>query len=64
MRSTPKSTPFSRQVMTTYDRICGISDTKNHLQRELKKKDKELQEEKEKIEILKKSLHIFMQPRE
>lgn len=32
------------------------------LERELKKKDKLLQEEREKIEILKKSLHIFMQP--
>jgi len=32
------------------------------LERALKKKDKLLQEEKETIEILKKSLHIFMQP--
>lgn len=34
------------------------------LERELKRKDKLLTEEKEKIEILKKSLHIFMQPQE
>ena len=34
------------------------------LEKELKKRDKELAEEKEKVEILKKSLHIFMQPRE
>lgn len=33
-----------------------------NLERELKEKDKLLQEEREKIEILKKSLHIFMQP--
>ena len=32
------------------------------LERELKRKEKLLAEEKEKIEILKKSLHIFMQP--
>ena len=32
------------------------------LERELKLKDKQLQEEKNKVEILKKSLHIFMQP--
>ena len=32
------------------------------LERELKRKDRELREEREKIEILKKSLHIFMQP--
>ncbi|MCL2717248.1 MAG: transposase [Lachnospiraceae bacterium] len=31
------------------------------LERQLKKKQKELLEEKEKVEILKKSLHIFMQ---
>jgi transposase-like protein len=31
------------------------------LERELKKKAKLLEEEKEKVEILKKSLHIFMQ---
>ncbi len=34
------------------------------LEKELKKKDQALQEEREKVEILKKSLHIFMQPRE
>ena len=34
------------------------------LERELKKKEKELRDEREKVEILKKSLHIFMQPRE
>ncbi|MCR4577525.1 MAG: helix-turn-helix domain-containing protein [Clostridiales bacterium] len=32
------------------------------LERELKKKEKELADEKEKVEILKNSLHIFMQP--
>ena len=34
------------------------------LERELKKSQKALQDEKEKVEILKKSLHIFMQPHE
>ena len=34
------------------------------LEKELKKKERELSDEKEKVEILKKSLHIFMQPRE
>ena len=34
------------------------------LEREIKKQAKQLSEEKEKIEILKKSLHIFMQPTE
>lgn len=32
------------------------------LERETKQKDKELIDEREKVEILKKSLHIFMQP--
>jgi transposase len=32
------------------------------LEKELKLKEKQLQEEKNKVEILKKSLHIFMQP--
>jgi transposase len=32
------------------------------LERQVKAKEKALQEEKEKVEILKKSLHIFMQP--
>lgn len=32
------------------------------LERELKRKEKLLREEREKVEILKKSLHIFMQP--
>jgi len=34
------------------------------LEREAKKREKDLKDEKEKVEILKKSLHIFMQPRE
>ena len=34
------------------------------LEREIKKQAKQLTEEKEKIEILKKPLHIFMQPTE
>ena len=34
------------------------------LEKALKKKEKELADEKEKVEILKKSLHIFMQPHE
>ena len=34
------------------------------LEKELRKKEKELSDEKEKVEILKKSLHIFMQRRE
>jgi hypothetical protein len=34
------------------------------LEKELKRKERELADEKEKVEILKKSLHIFMQPRE
>src|SRR5574340_1076496 len=32
------------------------------LERELKRTEKQLKEEREKVEILKKSLHIFMQP--
>jgi len=32
------------------------------LERELKRAEKLLKEEREKVEILKKSLHIFMQP--
>lgn len=31
------------------------------LERELKQKEKQLKDEREKVEILKKSLHIFMQ---
>jgi hypothetical protein len=34
------------------------------LEKELRRKERELADEKEKVEILKKSLHIFMQPRE
>ena len=34
------------------------------LEKQIKKKDKLYQEEKEKVEILKKSLHIFMQVHE
>lgn len=34
------------------------------LERELKQKEKQLKDEKEKVEILKKSLHIFMQTHE
>jgi Transposase and inactivated derivatives len=34
------------------------------LERELKKRNKEIAEEREKVEILKKCLHIFMQPTE
>ena len=34
------------------------------LEKEAKKHEKELRNEKEKVEILKKSLHIFMQPQE
>lgn len=34
------------------------------LEREAKKLEKDLRDEKEKVEILKKSLHIFMQPQE
>ena len=34
------------------------------LEKQIKKREKELSEEKEKVEILKKSLHIFMQPQE
>lgn len=34
------------------------------LEKELKKKEKQLKDEREKVEILKKSLHIFMQPQE
>lgn len=34
------------------------------LEKALKKREKELADEKEKVEILKKSLHIFMQPHE
>jgi hypothetical protein len=34
------------------------------LERQLKQKDKQIKDEREKVEILKKSLHIFMQPHE
>lgn len=34
------------------------------LEKEIKRKDRELADEKEKVEILKKCLHIFMQPQE
>ena len=34
------------------------------LEKELRSKEKELADEKEKVEILKKSLHIFMQAEE
>ena len=34
------------------------------LEKAVKKREKELADEKEKVEILKKSLHIFMQPHE
>ena len=34
------------------------------LEKELKKREKQLADEKEKVEILKRSLHIFMQPHE
>jgi len=39
----------------------GSSKVKQ-LEREIKRRDKLLAEEREKVEILKKSLHIFMQP--
>ena len=34
------------------------------LEKELKRKERDLADEKEKVEILQKSLHIIMQPRE
>ena len=34
------------------------------LEKELKKREKQMADEKEKVEILKRSLHIFMQPHE
>jgi transposase len=41
----------------------GESSAKvKQLERELKRRDRLLAEEREKVEILKKSLHIFMQP--
>ena len=39
-----------------------LVEKNKELEREIKRKDKLLAEEKEKTEILKKSLHIFMQP--
>ena len=41
-----------------------LVEKNKELEREIKRKDKLLAEEKEKTEILKKSLHIFMQPQE
>ena len=41
-----------------------LAQRNKELEREMKLKDKLLAEEREKIEILKKSLHIFMQPQE
>ena len=40
------------------------SITEKELEKELKRKEREIADEKEKVEILKKSLHIFMQPQE
>jgi len=61
--------------MPTYDEEKGIkrSEPKTNsellirtkeLERELKRKDKIIEEEREKVEILKKSLHILIQPPE
>lgn len=46
------------------DRIKDLERQIKEKNKELEKKDKQLADEREKIEILKKSLHIFMQPRE
>ena len=64
-----------RQGLPTYAQARGIKTTtpkserelileNKELERQLKQKQKELAEEKEKVEILKKSLHIFMQTHE
>lgn len=61
--------------LPSYKEEKGICDAKpisdrdllrrnKELERELKKKDKIIREEREKTEILKKSLRIFMQPQE
>ena len=46
------------------DRIKDLERQIKEKNKELEKKDKQLADEREKIEILKKSLHIFMQPQE
>ena len=46
------------------DRIKDLERQIKEKNKELEKKDKQLADEREKIEILKKFLHIFMQPRE
>jgi predicted RNase H-like nuclease (RuvC/YqgF family) len=49
-----------RPVKTANEQTVRIKE----LEKQIKKREKELSEEKEKVEILKKSLHIFMQPQE
>jgi transposase-like protein len=46
------------------ERIKDLERQIKEKNREIEKKDRELIDEREKIEILKKSLHIFMQPHE
>lgn len=50
-----KTTPKTEQELLLRNR---------ELERELKQKEKQLRDEKEKVDILKKSLHIFMQTHE
>lgn len=45
-------------------RIKDLERQLKEKDKEIEKKNKQLADEREKIEILKKSLHIFMQPRE
>ena len=45
-------------------RIKDLERQLKEKEKEIEKKNKQLADEREKIEILKKSLHIFMQPRE
>jgi transposase len=52
-KESPKSNIVSRDM----------SQKVKKLEQELKKREKELKDEQEKVDILKKSLHIFMQPR-
>ena len=60
--------PSSSEERGTRPRVAqtdkNLLDKLKETEKALKLKDKELNEEREKVEILKKSLHIFMQPRE
>ena len=53
-----------KDMIELKDRIKDLERQIKEKNKELEKKDKQIADEREKIEILKKSLHIFMQPQE